>query len=136
MRLKGGVKMGKYMQREEFEKLSIVGDKYIFKVRVNIHGKRHTEYYSIKKSELKKVKRLKLMSFDKKYKEYFDWKPLGGAKGMNGGVFKVDKYTFDKKYVYAHTKEKIFSLPKYLFDRIENKEYILFGVRENKNSLE
>jgi hypothetical protein len=128
--------MGKYVQKEEFKKLSMVGNKYIFKVRVNIHGRRHTEYYSIKKDELQKVKELNLMEFDKEYKDYLDWKPLDGGKGLHGGIFKVNRYTFDEKYVYAHTRKKTFSLPKYLFDRLENKEYILFGLRENKNSLE
>jgi hypothetical protein len=63
------------------------------------------------------------------YYQYLDWKPLNGGANIDGGLKNVIKFTRDEKYIYAHTQEKIFSLPRYLESKIKNYNVILFGNR-------
>lgn len=110
-------------------------DKHVFKVSVNIYGKRHTEEYSIPGSHIGIAKDLGLFESDNDFVTYFDWKPLGGMKDIYGneistGVKSVKEFRRDDKYLYAITDDKTFSLPKYMEKDLKRKDFILFGKRE------
>jgi len=125
--------MGKYLIISDFQKELGKSNKLIFRVRfLAKDGKRHLEYFSMKKSDYGLAKKLGLINFNKKgYGRYYDWKPIGGAKGIKGGVKKVDKITYNSKYMYAHSDGKIYSLPRYMEKYLPRKDYILFGYRES-----
>ena len=105
------------------------GNKYIFKVNVNIHGSRHSEFYSINIKELSMAINYGFFREENGYIKYLDWKPIAGSI-PEGGVKDVIKYDRDDKYLYAITKDNIFSLPKYLEKDMIRKDKILFGKRE------
>lgn len=122
--------MGKYINSRDYKKTKIKDDKFVFKVNVNIHGRRHTEFYSMSGHDKGIAESLGLFNMSDNFVDYLDWKPIGGASSIEGGVKKVDSYTSDDKYIYAHTQEKSYSLPKYLEKSLVRKDYILFGKRE------
>lgn len=112
-------------------KYELKNNVYKFNVLVRVHGKTHTEIYSIPKSDLSRAKDLGYFNGTGKNEVYYDWKPLNKDKDFKGGLISVDKYTFDDKYVYAHAGDQKYSLPKYLFSRLGEKNQILVGKRES-----
>jgi hypothetical protein len=122
--------MGKYIHKKRSKKF-YEDNMYKFEVIMKVHGKKpHVELYSINKDDLILAERLGYLTGNEEYENYFDWKPVTNIKNLEGGVKKVNQFTFDDKYVYAHTEERIYSLPKYLYKKLPNKEYILFARRE------
>lgn len=127
------INLGKYAEDKQFRKVQQEDVKHIFKVDVNLYNKRHSEWYSIKSSDVKIARNMGLLNKNKNgYIQYLDWKPLGGATNIDGGIKKVNNYSRDEFYVYAHTDEKIYSLPIYLEKKMVRKDFILFGKREDK----
>lgn len=116
--------MGKYSKNI----FKVKDDLLFFDVLVSIHGKKpHTERYSILEDHFSVAKELGYFS-DSGNKTYFDWKPMEYTNFF-GGVYKVEQFYFDDRYVYAATYDQMFRLPKYLFNKLPNKEYILVGKR-------
>lgn len=106
------------------KKFTKYNDNVIFDVYVNIHGKSgHIEKYRINRRDYEKA-----LSFGYITKAYFDFKPLFKTN-IQGGLYKVDEITFDDKYAYFHTEKGTFSLPKYLYKNLPNKEYVFFAQR-------
>lgn len=99
-------------------------DYVLFDVYVNIHGKKgHIEKYKINFRDYEKA-----LSLGYKPKAYFDFKPLFKTN-RQGGLYKVNNITFDNKYAYFETEKGTFSLPKYLYKKLPNKDYVFFGQR-------
>ena len=122
--------MGKYIYKKR-SKMFYEDNMYKFEVMMRVHGKNpHIEIYSIHKDDLSLAKRLGYLTGDIEYEKYFDWKPITNINNLEGGVKRVNEFTFDDKYCYAHTDERIYSLPKYLYEKLPCKEYILFSRRE------
>lgn len=123
--------MGKYMEKKELKIRDKQSDEHIFRVKANIHGRRHTEYYSIKSDELDVAISLNLFKSDTEgYIKYFDWKPTN-TNNLVGGIKKVNTSCEDDKYFYVSTDDKnVYSLPKYLRKDLPREDYILFGKRE------
>ena len=128
--------MGKTYKKnyKSIRKKNLYSNMYYFNVLVRVHGKNpHTELYSIRKKELSYAEKL---GYLKEGDTYLDWKPLRDVKTFKGGIHKVKRYSFDEKYVYAYTDNSSipnFSLPKYLYNKLPNKDYILVARREKIN---
>lgn len=132
--------MGKRIRKTEFTPNYVYIDVYY---QYKGTGK-HTETFEIAGKDVKKAQEIGYLKTSGKtdkndlniYETYYDWKPLESRGKFEGGLKKVEKYTFDKEYAYAHTNEEVFSLKKYLFEKLPNKEYILVGkrVRNTKNN--
>lgn len=124
--------MGKYIESKRLTNKITSDGLYRFKVIVSVHGKNtHSETYSIDARDLPFARKLGYLSGNKEYEEYLDWKPLNNlGDSLQGGIKQVQEYTYDDKYVYAHTKDRVYSLPKYLFKNNKDVKYILFGRRE------
>lgn len=124
--------MGKYIDKSGLKVPRNRDGKFRFKAKVAVHGKNiHTEQYSISGDQLQKARDLGYLNTGEgETVTYHDWKPIGGARDIEGGIREVKSYTFDDRYVYAHTEGKTFSLPKYLYPTLPRKDYILFGKRE------
>lgn len=106
-------------------------DKTYFEVVVAIHGKTpHTETYSIQQGQLDQAINLGYFDTSASTQTYLDWKPLNNLTNLTGGIKEVNKYSYDEKYAYAHTAERTYSLPRYLFDRVGERDHIFFGRRE------
>lgn len=124
--------MGKYIEKGGLDRMDFSDSfKHIFDVKMRFMNRVHTEKFSIVSSELSSAKDLGLFQKNKSgYVQYLDWKPLGGATNLDGGVKVVEYWSKDDSYVYAHTPGKTYSLPIYLEDKIPRKDVILFGRRE------
>ena len=123
--------MGKFIIQSEFDKEVERSGKFIFKVRYRKGKEYHTEKFSIGRGQYLKAKEMGILKFNNKgYATYLDWKPIGGAKGITGGIKKVEFFKRDDKYLYAVTKNKTYSLPLYLEKHVNRYDYILFGKRE------
>jgi len=108
-----------------------------FRVAVIKKGKySHSETYSMWAGHSNSAYFHGLLEYDDdgimQPKKFYDWKPIAGpkTKELVGGVQKVERYTFDDKYCYAHTLVGVYALPKYLYAGMESKEYILVCKRE------
>lgn len=126
--------MGKYMSNKELSRKS-EEPLHTFRVKVNIHGRRHTEYYTISKDELQLAKDFGLFIEKNGFVDYFDWKPVADIEQdhLHGGVKKVlKKFETDKYFVVMTDDDNIYSLPKYLRKKLPSEDYILFGKRINK----
>jgi hypothetical protein len=126
--------MGKYMSKKELIRKS-EEPLHTFRVKINIHGHRHTEYYTISHEELQLAKDLDLFHEKNGFVDYFDWKPVKDIEQDNlfGGVKKVlKKFETDKYFVVMTDDDNIYSLPKYLRKKLPSEDYILFGKRINK----
>lgn len=118
------------MEKKELKIRDKQSDEHIFRVKANIHGRRHTEYYSIKSDELDVAISLNLFKSDTEgYIKYFDWKPVK-TRDLTGGVYKVNESWEDDRYFYVKTDDNMFSLPRYLRRELPREDYILFGKRE------
>lgn len=118
------------MEKKELKIRDKKFNDHMFRVKVNIHGRRHTEYFSIKSDQLSVAKSLNMFHADDKgYIKYFDWKPVK-TKDLTGGIKKVDKSWQDDKYFYVIADNNMYSLPKYLRKDLPREDYILFGKRE------
>ena len=122
--------MGKYMDKKQVIKKAHSEPKHIFEVKMRFKGKTHTEKFSIQSGELSYATSLGLFKEKNGYIQYLDWKPLGGARNIDGGVKAVKEWQSDDKYIYAVTENKVYSLPKYLERNLTRKDFILFGKRE------
>jgi hypothetical protein len=126
--------MGKYMSPKELIKRDDE-DLHTFRVKINIHGRRHTEYYTISHEELDLAKDLGLFFEKNGYVDYFDWKPIADIEqeNLHGGVKKVlNKFETDKHFVVVTDDDNIYTIPKYLRSKLPSEDFILFGKRKNK----
>lgn len=123
--------MGKYIDNKQFiQRKKLIKDWRTIKVKVNIHGKRHTEKYRILGSHVEPAIELGLLKRDiEGYTDYFDWKPIGRTKNLVGGIKNVEKTWEDDKYFYVQTLANTYSLPKYLRKRLPREDKILFAER-------
>ena len=123
--------MGKYMSVNELVRKNNKS-LHTFKVKVNIHGHRHTEYYTISSEHLQLSKDLDLFHEKNGFVDYFDWKPIADIEqdNLHGGVkIVLDKFETDKYFVVV-TNDNIYSIPKYLRSKLPSEDFILFGKRK------
>ena len=124
--------MGKFI-----EKISLMNElaknrpKSRFKVKFGYYGKFHTEIFEAFTRDIEFAIEKGYLKFNENGNAtYLDWKPLGGANNIDGGIKRVEKYSSDEKYIYAITQDKVYSLPKYLESHLNKEDlYIFFGKR-------
>lgn len=123
--------MSKYIKKSDlYNELLNEKPKLQFKVYFGFKGKYHTEIFESYSNDIKLAEEKGLIHFKNDYANYLDWKPIGGASNIEGGLKKINSYKTDDKYIYALTHEKTYSLPIYLKDKVDfNNKYILFGKR-------
>lgn len=121
--------MSKYMNRKELKLRDREEESHIFHVKINIHGRIHTEHFSVQSNHLDIAHDLGLFSGSDNYVNYFDWKPVK-TRDLAGGVYKVNESWEDDRYFYVKTDDNMFSLPRYLRRELPREDYILFGKRE------
>ena len=97
------INLGKYAEDKQFRKVQQEDAKHIFKVDVNLYNKRHSEWYSIKSSDVKIARNMGLLNKNENgYIQYLDWKPLGGATNIKMSF--IYMLILMKKYiVYLYT---------------------------------
>ena len=93
-----------------------------FAVYVNKkNAKGHNEVYRLPKKAYLKYKKL---GFDK---AFFDFRPQD--KQVPSGAYKVNKITYTNDNANYHTSKGIFTLPKYLDEKLPSKEYVIYSER-------
>lgn len=121
--------MSKYMDRKEL-RFRDNDDQHVFRVKINVHGRIHTEHFSIQSDQLNVANNLGMFNVgNDNYVDYFDWKPVR-SENLVGGVYEVIESWEDDRYFYVRTADNIFSLPRYLRKNLPREDYILFGKRE------
>lgn len=104
-------------------KKKIKHNEYVyFTVYVNRkEQKGHYEVYRLPKLAYAQYKKLGYN------KAFFDFKPL--TKYTPPGRYKVDKISYTNDKAYYHTQRGIFSLPKYLDEKLPSKTHIFYSQR-------
>lgn len=93
-----------------------------FAVYVNKkNAKGHNEVYRLPKSAYLKYKKL---GFDK---AFFDFKPESNS--VTAGAYKINKITYTNDKANYHTSIGVFTLPKYLDEKLPSKEYVIYSER-------
>ena len=124
--------MGKYIVKSKLIKeIQKKKRKSTFEVKFRFGGNVHTERFEAFTSDIKAAVDAGFIRFNENgYADYLDWKPLGGAKNIEGGIYPVLDWKKDKKYLYAISLEKTFSLPLYLEHKVNKEDlHIFFGKR-------
>ena len=93
-----------------------------FSVYVNKkNAKGHNEVYRLPKLAYLKYKKL---GFDK---AFFFFIPQ--EKNVFPGAYKINKVTFTNDKANYYTSKGIFTLPKYLHEKLPNKDYVIYSER-------
>lgn len=93
-----------------------------FSVYVNKKNQKgHNEVYRLPKVAYSLYKKLGYN------KAFFEFKPE--SKGMSAGVYKVNKKSYSNNKVYYHTSNGIYSLPKYLENKLPSQTHIIYSER-------
>lgn len=93
-----------------------------FSVYVNKkNAKGHNEVYKLPKTAYRLYKKLGY------HKAFFEFKPL--EKNISPGAYKVNQITYKNDKAHYHTSKGIFTLPKYLHEKLPNTNYVIYSER-------